>query len=69
MPTGRLTYLTGNDVVLLGSPIWMPVAWACIIVELGYPALRLFGLLRRRLEQTGALLAASVSTAIGAGSP
>jgi hypothetical protein len=28
-PTGRLVYLTGNDVVMLGSPIWMPLAWAC----------------------------------------
>ena len=33
VPTGRLVYLTGNDVVLLGSPIWMPLAWACVIVE------------------------------------
>jgi hypothetical protein len=29
--------------VLLASPIWMPIAWACVIVELGYPAVRLFG--------------------------
>ena len=26
---GRLVYLTDNDVVLLGSPVWMPLAWAC----------------------------------------
>lgn len=43
---GRLVYLSGNDVVLLGSPVWMPLAWACVIVELGYPAVRLFGLLQ-----------------------
>ena len=48
---GRLDYLGARDVVLLASPIWMPLAWACVIVELGYPAIRLFGLLRRRLEQ------------------
>ena len=50
VPTGRLVYLTGNDVVLLGSPIWMPLAWACVIVELGYPALRGYGILRRRIS-------------------
>ena len=25
---GRLVYLTRNDLVLLASPLWMPVAWA-----------------------------------------
>jgi hypothetical protein len=45
---GRLVFLTGNDVVLLGSPIFMPVAWACVITDLSYPALRLYGLLRGR---------------------
>jgi hypothetical protein len=38
---GRLDYLGAPDVVLLASPIWMPLAWACVIVELGYPAVRL----------------------------
>lgn len=63
VPTGRLVYLTGNDVVILGSPIWMPLAWACVIVELGYPALRLYGMARRRMTVTAA--AAVVSFAIG----
>src|SRR5215813_3180456 len=55
--SGQLVYLTGNDVVLLGSPIWMPLAWACVIVELGYPALRLFGLWRARLgDRTAAIM-------------
>ena len=45
---GRLDYLGARDVVLLASPIWMPVAWACVIVELGYPALRLFAATRLR---------------------
>ena len=53
--------------VLLASPIWMPVAWACVIVELGYPALRLFGILRRRTTTARAAIAASVAIAIGAG--
>ena len=25
--SGQLVYLSGNDVVLLGSPTWMPLAW------------------------------------------
>ena len=64
---GRLDYLGANDVVLLASPIWMPVAWACVIVELGYPAIRLFGALRRRLGPGGAALAASIVIAFAAG--
>jgi hypothetical protein len=40
---GRLVYLTENDIVLLGSPVWMPLAWASVIVEISYPAIRLFG--------------------------
>ncbi|MCC6557568.1 MAG: hypothetical protein IT372_31840 [Polyangiaceae bacterium] len=64
---GRLVYLSGNDVVLLGSPIWMPLAWACVIVELGYLAMRLFGALRPRLPGPWAAVAASVITAVSAG--
>jgi hypothetical protein len=67
LPSGRLVYLTGNDVVLLGSPIWMPVAWACVIVELGYPALRLFGLLRKRLSERTAFVIASLVLGVSAG--
>src|SRR5262245_26118619 len=58
--SGKLIYLGGNDVVLLASPIWMPRAWACVIVELGYPAVRLFGILRRPVLAT-------LITATGAG--
>jgi hypothetical protein len=64
---GRLVYLTGNDVVLLGSPIWMPLAWACVIVELGYPALRMFGLWRERRGRRAAAIAASLLCASAAG--
>jgi len=64
---GRLDYLAARDVVLLASPIWMPLAWACVIVELGYPALRLFGILRKRLGDSTAAALASVLVAIGAG--
>jgi hypothetical protein len=45
----------------------MPLAWACVIVELTYPALRAFGLLRRRLARTTAAIVASVSTSVMAG--
>jgi hypothetical protein len=38
---GRLVYITGNDIVLLASPIYMPLAWACVVVEFGYLILRL----------------------------
>src|SRR5207249_6268330 len=63
---GKLIYLTGNDVVLLGSPIWMPLAWACVIVELGYPAVRLHGLLRARLGRRGAAGVSAIAIGIGA---
>ena len=49
---GRLVYLTGSDVMLLGSPIWMPLAWACVITELGYPGLRLLQALTPRMGLT-----------------
>lgn len=63
---GRLVYLTGNDVVLLGSPIWMPMAWACVTVELGYPAIRLFGLFKRKLTTLRAAIMASVLIGVAA---
>src|SRR5215468_764373 len=64
---GRLDYLGARDVVLLASPIWMPVAWACVIVELGYPALRLFAAVRRRMELRQAAILVSAFIAIAAG--
>jgi hypothetical protein len=67
VPTGKLVYLTGNDVVVLGSPLWMPLAWACVIVELSYPALRAYGLLRQRFGRAAAAIIASVSTSVMAG--
>jgi hypothetical protein len=64
---GRLEYLGANDLVMLASPIWMPLAWTCVIVELGYPAVRLFAVLRARLGPRRAAFVASVIVAIGAG--
>jgi len=65
--SGRLVYLTGNDVVLLGSPVWMPLAWACVIVELGYPALRLFRYLQQRMAAQSAAVIASLVCGVAAG--
>lgn len=65
--SGRLIYLSGNDVTLLGSPVWMPLAWACVIVELGYPALRLLGATAMRLGMVRALAASSLLCGLGAG--
>jgi hypothetical protein len=65
--SGQLVYLSGNDVVLLGSPIWMPLAWACVIVELGYPALRLYGLWRARMSARTAAIVTTLLIAVAAG--
>ena len=67
VPTGRLVYLTGNDVVLLGSPVWMPLAWACVIVELSYPALRGYSVARKMLSQMTAVAVVSITVATMAG--
>jgi hypothetical protein len=64
---GRLDYLGARDVVLLASPVWMPLAWACVIVELGYPAVRLFGMMRKRMTERAAAIVASVVIALLAG--
>jgi Domain of unknown function (DUF6989) len=45
LPSGQLVYLT-RDAVLLESPVYMPFAWACIIVEFGYVPVRLHARLR-----------------------
>ena len=63
---GRLVYLTGNDVILLGSPVWMPLAWACVVVEMGYPSLRMFGFFRRRMAPRLAGVMASLLTGCAA---
>ncbi|MGA7493134.1 MAG: hypothetical protein WB930_16255 [Syntrophobacteraceae bacterium] len=63
---GRLVYLAGNDVVLLASPLWMPVAWACMIAELGYPAMRLFRWLKASMTTNRAAVIASVLTGLAA---
>lgn len=64
--SGTLVYTT-TDVVLLASPVYMPLAWACVITEIGYPALRLYGLWRPRLDAGRAAALASVVVGVSAG--
>ena len=64
---GRLVYLSGPDVVLLSSPIWMPIAWACVIVELGYPLLRLFEWWQKKLSLRMAAALAALLCGVSAG--
>ncbi len=56
-----------NDVVLLGSPIWMPMAWACLITVMGYFAIRLYKLLQPKLGSRPAAILVSVLIGIQAG--
>lgn len=63
---GRLIYLSGNDVVLLGSPVWMPHAWALVIVEIGYISIRLFSLMKRSISLKKAAVLASILTGLAA---
>ncbi|CAN5286883.1 hypothetical protein BH10PLA2_BH10PLA2_29520 [soil metagenome] len=56
-----------SDVVLLGSPIWMPMAWACLITVLGYFALRLYKLWLPKFGETKTMLLVSFLIAIQAG--
>lgn len=63
---GRLVYGTGNDLLLLASPLWMPVAWACVIAEFGYPAMRLFRWLKASMTTRRAAVIASILTGLAA---
>jgi hypothetical protein len=45
----------------------MPLAWACVIVEMGYPALRIFGWLRPRLGRPMAHAIAVAIAGVSAG--
>jgi hypothetical protein len=56
-----------NDVVLLGSPIWMPLAWACLITVLGYFAMRLYKLWLPKFGETKSMLLVCFLIAIQAG--
>lgn len=66
LTAGRLVYFPSPDVVLLASPLWMPLAWTCVIVELGYPALRLYGAARAAWSPRRAAWAACAGLACAA---
>jgi len=66
LPRGRLVYLS-QDARLLSSPVYVPLIWACIICNIGYPVNRLYGLWRRRVGRRALYLAslfAGLSAAI-----
>ena len=44
----------------------MPLAWACVIVELGYPAIRLFGVFKAHMATRWAAVTASLLAASAA---
>ena len=66
LPHGRLVYLS-RDAVLLTSPPYVPLGWACAVVEAGYLPLRLYGSLRGPRSGVAAAAVASVLAAVLAG--
>ena len=62
LPHGRLVYLS-RDAVLLTTPPYVPLGWACAVVEIGYLPLRL--LARLRGPRTG-LAAGAVASVLAA---
>ncbi len=54
---GQRVYPEGTG-VLLASPLYVPLFWACLVVEYGYAILRLWGLLEKKLGgETGTYVA------------
>ena len=66
LPGGRLVYLT-RDAVLLSTPPYVPLGWACAVVEVGYLPLRLHAQLRGPRSGMGATAVTSVLAAALAG--
>jgi hypothetical protein len=66
LPDGRLVYLT-RDAVLLLTPPYVPLGWACAVVEIGYLPLRLYARLRGPRSGLGPAAVASVLAAALAG--
>jgi hypothetical protein len=63
LPEGRLVYLT-RDAVLLTTPPYVPLGWACAVVEVGYLPLRVHAQLRG--PRSGAVAAAAVVSVLAA---
>jgi len=66
LPEGRLVYLT-RDAVLLTTPPYVPLGWACAVVEVGYLPLRVHARLRGPRSGLGGTAVASVLAAALAG--
>ena len=66
LPHGRLVYLS-RDAVLLITPPYVPLGWACAVVEVGYLPFRLYARLRGPRSGLGAGAVASVLAAALAG--
>jgi hypothetical protein len=70
-PAGRLIYPEGGA-LLLETPLYVPLAWACWVVELGYPIVRIYGIVQTRWPgQTGlgiAMVAGGLLCALTMGS-
>jgi hypothetical protein len=61
---GQRVYPDRAGALLLESPLYIPILWACSIVELGYAIVRIHGFLARHL---GAEVAARSTMATGGG--
>ena len=66
LPQGRLVYLT-RDAVLLTTPPYVALGWACAVVEVGYLPLRVQAQLRGPRSGVGATAVACVLSAALAG--
>jgi len=66
LPEGRLVYLT-RDAMLLVTPPYVPLGWACAVVEVGYLPLRVYAGLRGPRSGIGAAAVTSVLAAALAG--
>ncbi len=47
--------------VLLSSPLYLPLFWACLILEFGYAILRIYGLLAKNMAGDLAMYAAMIT--------
>jgi hypothetical protein len=46
--SGQRAYPSGSA-LLLASPVYVPLGWACAVADFGYPILRLYGAVTKRL--------------------
>lgn len=61
---GRLVYLGGMEWRILETPLYMPFAWACVIVDGCYLAARAFGWSGRKMHFSQASMIASIASGL-----